>query len=139
MIKRKPTWRSDLHGYLLSVWHKPFVWGEHDCGLFAAGAIEAMTGQNFAAEYRGRYTTLTGGLRLLKDKGFDTHADLAASLFAKAHPSRAGVGDLAAVRIDDAAIYALGVVQGARIYVLRPGENGIGTVDLLAAETAFLV
>ena len=51
----------------------------------------------------------------------------------------ASVGDIAAIEIDTGGIYALGVVQGPRIYVVRPGEAGMGTVDLLAAARAFKV
>lgn len=136
---RKHDWRVALENYLLSVWREPFQWGRHDCALFAAGAVEAMTGDDPAADYRGRYTTLLGGLRLLKKSGHANHADFAASLFEEIHPSMAQVGDLAAIKVDDDGLYALGIVQGSRIYVLRPGEAGIGTVDLLDAERAFRV
>lgn len=139
MTSRYPDWRIHLEAYLHDVWREPFVYGQHDCGLFAAGAVKAMTGQDFAEEYRGGYKTLAGALRRLKRKGFDSHADLAASLFEEIHPSAAQVGDLAAVKVSDAGHYALGVVQGARVYVLRPDQLGLGTVDLLDAERAFRV
>lgn len=138
-MNRLPSWRSALHAYLHEVWRKPLVWGEYDCALFSAGGVEVMTGEDFSAPYRGRYKTLAGGLRLLKKHGFDSHADLAASLFEEIHPSMAQVGDLAAVKVADAGLYALGIVQGSRIYVLRPETAGIGTVDLLDAERAFRV
>lgn len=136
-MKRSPTWRTDLTVYMREVSRRPFIWGEHDCALFAAGAVHAMTGEDFGAPYRGKYKTLRGGLRLLKRKGFANHAELAASLFEEVHPSRANVGDLAAVEEDGHV--ALGVVQGPRVYVLRPGEAGVGTVDLLTASRAFRV
>lgn len=139
LYRRKDTWRTDLHQYMLSVWRAPFEWGKHDCALFAAGAVEAMTGEDPADEYRGHYSTLLGGLRLLNKNGFANHADFAASLFKEIHPSFAQVGDLAAIKVDDDGLFALGVVQGSRIYVLRPDEAGIGTVDLLDAERAFRV
>ncbi|PYE89572.1 DUF6950 family protein [Phyllobacterium leguminum] len=135
---RLSGWRPALHDYVLSVWRNSLIWGEYDCALFAADAIKAMTGEDIAAPYRGRYKTLIGGLRLLKKDGFANHAEFAASRFEEIHPSHAQIGDIAAVKVDDAAIYALGVVQGARIYVLHP-ETGIGTIDLLDAERAFRV
>lgn len=143
---RKHDWRVALENYLLSVWREPFQWGRHDCALFAAGAVKAMTGEDPAADYRGRYTTLRGGLRLLKKNGFANHAELAEATFEEirdpeGHPwvAAAQVGDIAAIKVDDDGLYALGIVQGSRIYVLRPGEAGIGTVDLLDAERAFRV
>jgi len=136
-IKRYPDWRTRLSAYLYEVAHKPFQWGEHDCALFAAGAVHAMTGEDFAADYRGKYKTLIGGLRKLRKSGFADHAEMAASLFEECHPSSAHVGDLAAIETEQG--IALGVVQGQRIYVLRPDQAGIGTVALLDAKRAFHV
>lgn len=136
-MKRYSFWRTALADYVQGVAHKPFVWGEHDCALFAAGAVQAMTGEDFAAGFRGRYKTLAGGLRLLKKAGHDSHADMAASLFEEVHRSRAMVGDIAAIEIEGG--IALGIVQGERIYVLRPGEDGIGTLPLRDAARCFRV
>lgn len=136
-MKRYSFWRDALFHYVQGVARKPFAWGDHDCALFAAGAVAAMTGQDFGAPYRGKYKTMRGGLRLLKRKGLADHAALAASLFEEVHPSRAQVGDIAAVEEDGHV--ALGIVQGPRIYVLRPGAAGIGTVGLLDAKRAFRV
>lgn len=137
MIQRLEDWRPRLSAYVHSIAGKPFQWGVHDCALFTAGAVEAMTGHDYAADYRGTYTTLIGGLRKLKKSGFDSHADMAASLFDPIASAFAQVGDLAAIETEIG--IALGVVQGTRIYVLRPGEAGIGTVDLLSAHRAFRV
>ena len=139
MADRFTNWRTALNDYVHAVMPKPFVWGQHDCATFAAGAVLAMTGVDPAEKYRGRYKTLIGGLRLLRKDGFDNHAELAASQFEEIHPSHAAVGDIAAVRIDDSALWALGVVNGPRIFVLRPDASGLGTVDLLTAERAFRI
>lgn len=136
-MRRYSFWRTALFDYVHDVARRPFQWGEHDCALFAAGAVKAMTGEDFAAGYRGRYKTLRGGLGLLRRKGFVDHADMAASVLEEIHPSRAQVGDVAA--IEESGHTALGIVQGPRIYVLRPGEAGIGTVGLLDAKRAFRV
>lgn len=136
-MKRYSFWREALFAYIHEVARRPFEWGNHDCGLFAAGAVQAMTGVDMASEYRGRYTTLLGGIRLLKKAGFADHAELAASLFEEIPVARAGVGDIAAIEEDGQ--IALGIVQGPRIYVLRPDNAGIGTVGLLDAKRAFRV
>ena len=135
-MKRYSFWRTALTDYVQTVASEPFRWGEHDCALFAAGAVRSMTGEDFAARYRGKYKTLRGGLGLLKKAGFADHAEMAASLFEEIHPSQAMVGDIAAVEEDGAV--ALGVVQGELIYVLRPDE-GLATVPLLRAARAFRV
>ena len=48
---RTPYWRSALAAYIAETMRKPFAWGLHDCALFAAGAVEAMTGNDPAADY----------------------------------------------------------------------------------------
>lgn len=47
----------------------PFVWGQHDCCLFAADCALAMTGTDFAAEFRGQYDTAKGAARLIAERG----------------------------------------------------------------------
>lgn len=136
-MKRIPHWRPALFDYVHAVAAKPFAWGEHDCALFAAGAIKVMTGEDFAGGYRGKYRTLAGGLRQVKRAGFANHADLAASILEEIHPSEAQIGDIAAVEEDGA--IGLGIIQGERIYVLRPGDAGIGTVSRMDAKRAFRV
>lgn len=139
MTERLSFWRAALAAYIDEVMKKPFVWGEHDCALFAAGAVQAMTGSDPAASYRDKYKTLKGGLGLLKRKGFANHADLAASMLEEIHPAMAQVGDIAAVPLEGGSFWALGLVNGPRIFVLRPDASGLGTVDLLAAKRAFRV
>jgi hypothetical protein len=50
---RKDDWPIRLHRYFESVQDAKFTYGDFDCGLFAAGGIEAMTGADLAAELRG--------------------------------------------------------------------------------------
>src|SRR5690606_22731839 len=71
MAERFTNWRTALNDYVHSVMSKPFIWGTHDCALWAAGAVLAMTGYDPAEKYRGRYKTLIGGLRLLRKDGFE--------------------------------------------------------------------
>lgn len=48
---------------------KPFAWGENDCALFAADCVLVMTGEDFAAPFRGRYSTAAGSIKALKKFG----------------------------------------------------------------------
>ncbi|KQV31153.1 hypothetical protein [Rhizobium sp. Root1204] len=135
---RLPDWHSRLSDYIDAVRQTPFAYGSHDCALFAAGAVEAITGVDPSLELRGKYKTLMGGLRQLKKLGFADHGEFAASLFEEVHPSHAQIGDIASIDLGGGAI-ALGVVQGSRIFVLRPDVQGMATVDLLTASKAFRV
>ena len=44
-MKRLSNWPSRLAEYVAAAVNRPFAWGSNDCVLFAAGAIEAQTGQ----------------------------------------------------------------------------------------------
>lgn len=133
--QRLPDWQARLVIYLHAARLRPFAYGRHDCCLFAADAVDAMTGVDIAAAWRGRYTTLRGGLRVLRRTGLADHVALAAALFPETPPLMAEPGDLAVVPTN--AGPALGVVQGEAIYVLGP--QGLGLVSLLSATRAFRI
>lgn len=103
--------------------------------MFAAGAVHAMTGVDLARGWRG-YRSLEQGRRSLQKRGYEDQADLASAFFPVVPLAAAGPGDLAEL-IDPKGRCVLGVVQGARIYVLRP--DGLGLVPLFAAKRAFRV
>ena len=143
---RRPDWRGRLRAYASAAARRPFAYGQHDCALFAAGAIAAMTGQDPAADWRRRYTTLRGGLRVIRKSGHADHVAAVAACFTEIPSAFAQVGDLAVVpadtvpSLDPAAPrpisdLALGVVAGAHVWVLRP--EGLGTVPLTMALRAF--
>lgn len=134
-MRRYPDWQERLTAYLASVAHRPLEPGVHDCALFAANAVLAMTGTDLAAAWRGRYRTLRGGQRVLRAAGYADHIALAASHFAEMPAAYARPGDLAVV--DGPHGPALTVVQGRGVYVLTP--SGLGTLSLLTAKRAFKV
>jgi hypothetical protein len=57
--------------------HLEFRWGERDCCLWAADAVRAMTGRDFAADLRG-YSSQFGALRALRRAGYRSVAELIA-------------------------------------------------------------
>lgn len=132
---RYPDWKLRLIQYLAEAARTPFVPGQHDCALFAAGAVAAMTGADYAVGFRGRYTTLKGGVRLLRAAGFTDHVDLASTHFAGIAPAFAAPGDLAVIDTDGGP--AMGVVQGEGVYVLT--VDRLGLLPLIAASRAFRV
>lgn len=132
---RLPDWRQRLRAYISECRRKPFRPGQHDCALFAAGAVEALTGMDPAASWRGKYRSLKAGQAALQEAGFTDHIEAVASLFPEVPPSLAHVGDLAVVDGDTAP--ALGVFQGAAVFVLRP--DGMAVVDRMEVRKAFRV
>lgn len=133
-MSRRADWRRQLMAYLAAAAGRKFRPGRHDCALFVAGAVEAMTDVDHARGFRG-YRTLAEGQRKLAQKGHDDHVALAASRFEEVPPLMARPGDVAVVPVEGGA--ALGIVQGASIYLVGP--DGFGTVPLTAADRAFRV
>lgn len=126
---RLADWKPRLTAYLVACARKPFEEGAHDCALFAAGGVEAVTGIDPAAGFRGQYTTTRAGLQLLRRAGFADHIALAESVFVEVHASFATPGDLAVVAAEEGP--ALGLMQGEAIYLLSP--SGIGLAALARA------
>ena len=144
---RLPDWRPRLVAYLARITATPFAYGTHDCALFAAGAVEAMTGEDLAAPYRGRYGSLKGGLKCLAKAGAADHVALIRARCDQIAPAFAAVGDIAVIG-PEAAISAgtsrvapgpaaLGIFEGEHIVVLR--EEGLGFVPRATATLAFRV
>lgn len=133
---RRATWRADLAAYLARVAGQPFRPGAMDCALFASGAVEAMTGADLGAPWRGQYRTLSEGRAALAAAGFADHVAFVAAHFEEIAPARAQIGDL---MIFPAARRpaALGVVQGPGAYVLTAA--GLAVVDRLGALRAWSV
>jgi len=54
-MTRLADWDRLLDAFLQENLKRPFEFGTWDCGLFTAGAIQAMTGVDLAETYRGTY------------------------------------------------------------------------------------
>lgn len=65
---KKEGWPEFLNDYLNSVRTKPFgPWGRYDCCLFTADGGIAMTGEDFAADFRGKYDDPASAYAALQD------------------------------------------------------------------------
>lgn len=108
---RPAGWQGRLTAYLAERAREPFAPGRHDCMLFAAGAVQAMTGRDLARGWRG-YRTLAEGQRKLRRKGYADHVALVRALLPVTDDPRPG--DVAVVVTPSGP--GLGVVQGQLIY-----------------------
>lgn len=137
IIKRKNyDWRQQLDRFIAISATMPFVWGQHDCGLFAAAGVEAQIGEDFAADLRGRYDSLEDGLKLLRSLGFEDHVALAAARLPEIPPAFAQLGDVAAVDFGTAGM-TLTIVGGHRLHGPMLGMRG--TLPMTMACRAFAV
>ena len=136
-LMRLPDWQARLHAWLGQVDGRPVVPGRHDCCLFGASAVEVQTGVDLAAPWRGRYTTMAGGRRVLRKAGFADHVALLAAHLPEVHPAYACEGDL--VVIDTPEGPAVGVFQGSAIYVLLTETGKLGLAPAEAGTIFFRV
>lgn len=97
---RPHDWEHRLHAFLESEKAKPFAWGTHDCCIFAANWIQALTGVDIAEDFRGKYSDEASCNALLAKLGYaDVDAMITAQLTVKwqfpvVHPNFAHRGDL---------------------------------------------
>lgn len=91
---RSETWERDLATYLAAQHARPFQHGTHDCALFAAGAVMAMTGDDPAKAFRGRYKSQASAVRALRTIGAGDLESTITDMFERVEPAFAQRGDL---------------------------------------------
>ena len=117
---KHPDWHNRLIAVIRAAEKRPFLWGEHDCCLFAADCAEAMTGENFADGWRGTYDSETGAKKALLRGGGSLEKVLAKYLD-EVPVKMAQRGDIAVV--ENAGTRCAGVIYGVAVWV--PGEAGL--------------
>lgn len=71
MTARLPDWETRLVAYMAAARERVRDGDEKYCALFACGAVEAVTGENPADAYRGRYRQVADDLEATFDANFD--------------------------------------------------------------------
>jgi uncharacterized protein DUF6950 len=100
--------------------NKPFVWGVNDCCLFAANTVLALTGEDLAEEFRGKYHTKLGAAKVLKQHGFHSIEQLLiAKLGQPIAPLTATYGDVALIENHQGEL-AAGIVFRSSVYCVGP-------------------
>ncbi|UWA73849.1 hypothetical protein M5T12_18620 [Enterobacter asburiae] len=117
---KHPDWHNRLIAVIRAAEKRPFLWGEHDCCLFAADCAEAMTGDNFADGWRGTYDSEMGAKKALLRGGGSLEKVLAEYLD-EVPVKMAQRGDIAVV--ENAGTRCAGVIYGGAVWV--PGETGL--------------
>lgn len=141
-MERLPDWKPRLVAFLQRQAELRRPGDELDCALFAAAAVNAMTGVDLAMPWRG-YGSIEEGMEALRAAGFTDHVALAASLLEEIRtgdgepwPAAAQPGDVAVVPVEGGR--SLGIVQGQAIYVVGRGGR-LSAVPLTRATRAFRV
>ena len=128
---RLPDWRHRFNAYLAATEGVPFRPGKHDCALFCAGGIKALTGFDPARGWRG-YRTLAGGQKKLAKAGYANWWDMLENC-EHTDPSKARVGDVVLAEGDGD--FAGGLCLGLHIKVL--GINGAALLPRSAIVRSF--
>ena len=81
MLQRLPNWPDLLAAEIAAARDRPFAWGSHDCALFVCDCVLAITGEDIAARFRGKYKTERGAKYQLKRRGYDSFKALAIDTF----------------------------------------------------------
>ncbi len=74
---RDGDWKSRLWRFLHERRKTPFAWGSNDCAVFAADAVQVMTGEDLAGPFRDTYQDEAGADAVLAANGWDNLSDLA--------------------------------------------------------------
>lgn len=117
---KHPDWHNRLIAVIRAAEKRPFLWGEHDCCLFAADCAEAMTGDNFADGWRGTYDSETGAKKALL-RGGGSLENVLAKYLDEVPVKMVQRGDIAIV--ENAGTRCAGVIYGGAVWV--PGETGL--------------
>lgn len=146
-LKRANHWATrSFHNFLVERASTPFTWGLHDCALFAADGILAMTGIDIAAEFRDQYTDEASAMATItKITGVEnpTVADAAAycanrhGLREWRYPLMARRGDL--VVVEDSGRLIAGLVHLSGRHVVAAGEDGLMRLPITSIKRAWHV
>lgn len=132
LMERLPDWPTRLAAFIEARRERAFSWGESDCCLFVCDCVEAMTGTDPGARWRGLYVSEKGARRLLRDNG--GVSGLATLLLGPAIPAPlAGRGDV--VLIDTPGGEALALNVGT--VIAAQGLTGIEFHPPSAAKAAW--
>ena len=102
-IVRRQDWPTVLANMVAAAYCEPFAWGTHDCCIWAADVIQAMSENHvdLAASYRGTYSDEAGAAAVISAAtGGGDLEDLIESIatangFLEVTPNKAQRGDLA--------------------------------------------
>lgn len=124
-MNRLTNWPRLFAEFLDSRRETHFAWGTHDCCIFAADAIQAISGVDLAERYRG-YDSKEEARVILHAHGGVAGVTVLAEHLPEVAPKRAKRGDLVLIRghFGD----TLGVL-GLNSYPVAPKRIGWRSVD----------
>lgn len=132
-MNRKHDWQLRLEAFARERARMPFAWGSNDCALFAADAVEAITGERLCEELRG-HATAKEAMRVLRAVG-GVRGVATRALGEPIPVLMAKVGDV--VVIEAGKREALAICNGGT--AIATGPNGMAAVPMVQARAAWRV
>src|SRR5690606_33693205 len=126
-------WQVRFEAFLKGRRCAPFAWGSNDCALFAADAVEAITGEHLCPQLRG-HRDVRQALRVLAREG-GVRGIASQALGEPIRPTLARVGDVVVVPAGKRE--ALAVCNGQT--ALTVGPHGSVAVPMRGARCAWRV
>ncbi|MGE3623597.1 MAG: hypothetical protein AB7H77_06990 [Bdellovibrionales bacterium] len=132
-MKRQTGWELKFSAFLKECAKKPFQWGQHDCAVFPAGAVYAITGFDPACTLRGAYDDRAGADRIIAKHG-SVEALFTSCVGFEPHDNwkRAKRGDVV-LFMQDGAITG-GVVDDSGQAIAAPGIGETGLLRIMLSE-----
>lgn len=128
---------SQLQQFLDKHQVQTFSWGRNDCALFAANWVQARTGNDYAAAFRGHYHTESGSVQALREQGYADLSDALHQLLGEPldSPLLAQRGDVALVNTRLGIACGVVTVNG----VITQGYRKLNQVPLTEMVAAWRV
>jgi hypothetical protein len=144
-LTRKYQWDTALlHDFIIATANTTFTYGSHDCCLFVADAVLAMTDVDIADDFRGKYDSRIAAFKLIKSiTGGISVTDALAycakkySMTEYQYPLMASRGDM--VIVDNAGDPSAGIIHLNGRTVLVASETGMKTVPITSVQRAWKV
>lgn len=133
-MARVPDWPQRLAAAVEAARLQPFDWGRHDCALWAADVVLALTGEDHGAAFRGQYRS-RGGAAFVIARAGGLAAIATRALGAPVPITQAQRGDVCLLDCEFGP--ALGICIGDR--VAFTGPPGLVLVPLLECAQAWHV
>ena len=121
---RLEGWELRLARYINDHMYMPFQWGQNDCMLFAAGGVEAVTGVDPGAEFRGTYDDAISAYRIIG--GTDKIEEFVNGIMGAPIENLALLGRGDAVMADNDGRPCLGICMGTDS--VFPSETGLRSI-----------
>lgn len=131
---RRADWPLHLEHFIACRTAAPFVWGKNDCAIFAADAVQAITGQDPAPAGLRHHTTARQAYRAIARHG-GLEGIATASMGEPITVQQATVGDVLLVKAGKRD--ALAICNGTS--ALMPSAHGLVSVGLKSARMAWRV